>query len=100
MARIEETWTASVREADAMFVPPAPRPVTDADPRRRVLDQIGTGADGLERAADERSLPGLVPALDRVVTGACADLGFRLFLRALKEHFVAIDQNHCEACPR
>ncbi|MFF3584916.1 hypothetical protein ACGFY3_50280 [Streptomyces mirabilis] len=97
MARIEQTWTASVREADAMFVPPAPQPVTDADLRRRVLDQIGAVADGLERAADERSLPGLVPALEQVVTGACADLGFRLFLRAMKEYFVAIDENHCEA---
>ncbi|MGW1067594.1 hypothetical protein ACWD4F_24120 [Streptomyces aureus] len=97
MARIEDTWTASVREADAMFVPPKPQPVTDADLRRRVLDQIGTVADALERAADERSLPGLVPALKQVVTGACADLGFRLFLRAMKEYFVAIDENHCEA---
>ncbi|MFE4703075.1 hypothetical protein ACFRIC_38970 [Streptomyces sp. NPDC056738] len=97
MARIEETWTASVREADAMFVPPTPQPVTDADLRRRVLDQIGTVADALERAADERSLPALVPALEQVVTGACADLGFRLFLRAMKEYFVSIDENHCEA---
>ncbi|MFD8222450.1 hypothetical protein ACFV2U_54775 [Streptomyces sp. NPDC059697] len=97
MARIEQTWTASVREADAMFVPPAPQPVTDADLRRRVLDQIGTVADDLERAAGERSLPGLVPALEQVVTEACADLGFRLFLRAMKEYFVAIDEHHSEA---
>ncbi|MFH8395371.1 hypothetical protein [Streptomyces sp. NPDC018036] len=97
MARIEQTGTTSVRDADAMFVPPAPQPVTDTDLRRRVMDQIGTVADGLERAADERSLPGLVPALEQVVTGACADLGFRLFLRAMKEYFVPIDENRCEA---
>ncbi|MFD8419269.1 hypothetical protein [Streptomyces sp. NPDC059466] len=97
LARIEETWTASVREADTTFVPPAPQPVTDADLRRRVLEQIGTVADDLERAAGERSLPGLVPALEQVVTEACADLGFRLFLRAMKEYFVAIDENHSEA---
>ncbi|MEU6070768.1 hypothetical protein ABZ864_41615 [Streptomyces sp. NPDC047082] len=97
MARIEQTWTASVREADATFVLPAPQPVTDADLRRRVLDQIDAVAEGLERAATDGSVHGLVPALEQVVTGACADLGFRLILRAMKEYFVAIDEDRCEA---
>ncbi|MGV9567087.1 hypothetical protein [Streptomyces sp. NPDC003480] len=97
MARIEECWTASVRETDAAFVPPPPRPVTDAGLRQRALEQIGAVADSLERAATDRALPGLVPALEQVVTEACADLGFRLFLRAMKEYFVAIDENRCEA---
>lgn len=97
MARIEQTWTASVREADATFVRPAPQPVTDGDLRRRVLDQIDAVADGLDRAATDGSVHGLVPALEQVATGACADLGFRLFLRAMKEYFVAIDENRCEA---
>jgi len=97
MARIEEAWTASLREADAAFVPSPPRPVTDAGLRRRVLEQIGAVGGGLERAAVDGSVPGLVSALEQVVTEACTDLGFRLFLRAMKSYFVAIDENRCEA---
>ncbi|MDX3457213.1 hypothetical protein PV396_35550 [Streptomyces sp. ME02-8801-2C] len=37
-------------------------------------------------------LPDVVPALERIVTDADADLGFRLFLRALKAYFVEIDE--------
>ncbi|MGV9248661.1 hypothetical protein [Streptomyces sp. NPDC003710] len=92
-----DDWTASVRETDAAFVPLPPRPVTDAGLRLRALEQINAVADGLERAATARSLPDLVPTLEQVVTEACADLGFRLFLRAMKEYFVAIDENRCDA---
>ncbi|MFJ1602294.1 hypothetical protein ACIOHS_02790 [Streptomyces sp. NPDC088253] len=35
-------------------------------------------------------MTGLVPALERVVTEACADLGYRLFLRAVKAYFVPV----------
>ncbi|MFD5583674.1 contact-dependent growth inhibition system immunity protein [Streptomyces sp. NPDC127063] len=97
LARIEQAWTARISETDTAFVPPAPRPVTDPDLRRAVLEQIGAVADGLERAAGEDSLSGLVPALEQVVTEACADVGFRLFLRAVKAYFVAIDEERCEA---
>ncbi|MGN5380499.1 hypothetical protein ACQ4WX_35280 [Streptomyces lasalocidi] len=97
MARIEQAWTAGIRKADSAFVPPPPQPVTDAGLRRRVLEQIGAVSDELERASTGGSVPGLVPALERVVTEACADLGFRLFLRAMKAYFVAIDEDRCEA---
>lgn len=35
---------------------------------------------------------GLVPALERVVTESCADLGYRLFLRAMKAYHVPADR--------
>ncbi|UXY32922.1 hypothetical protein [Streptomyces sp. HUAS TT20] len=44
----------------------------------------------------DRSVPDLVPALERVVTEACADLGYRLFLRTMKAYFVEIDQDRCD----
>ncbi|MFG2952019.1 hypothetical protein [Streptomyces adustus] len=97
LARIEERWAASVSEGDATSIPAQPQPVTDADLRRRALEQISAVADDLERAATDGAVPGLVPALEQVVAEACADLGFRLFLRAMKEYFVAIDEHRCEA---
>lgn len=42
-------------------------------------------------------VPGLVPALEQVVTEACADLGCRLFLRASKAYFVEIDKTSHDA---
>ncbi|MFF4042763.1 hypothetical protein [Streptomyces sp. NPDC001816] len=37
-------------------------------------------------------MTGLVPALERVVTESCADLGYRLFLRAMKAYHVPADR--------
>ncbi|WP_130332416.1 hypothetical protein [Streptomyces sp. BK022] len=36
-------------------------------------------------------LPHLVPALERVVSEVCADLGFRMFLRAVKRYELPVD---------
>lgn len=37
------------------------------------------------------SVAGFVPALEAVVSQACADLGYRLFLRAMKEYFLRVE---------
>ncbi|MEU6093246.1 hypothetical protein [Streptomyces sp. NPDC047079] len=97
MRRIEETWLKSVRRADPEFVPSPPRPVTDAALRRGVLEQISSVADALNQAALEGSVPGVVPALEQVVGKACADLGYRLFLRTVKAYSVEISEERCEA---
>ncbi|MFJ5288174.1 hypothetical protein [Streptomyces sp. NPDC088348] len=64
--------------------------------RTAVLDQIRPVADEPERAAAKRSVPGVVPALKQVVGEACADLGYRLFLRAMKAYSVEISEERCE----
>ncbi|WP_327295254.1 MULTISPECIES: hypothetical protein [unclassified Streptomyces] len=63
---------------------------------RAVLDQIRPVADDLEQVAAKRSVPGVVPALEQVVAEACADLGYRLFLRAMKAYSVDISEERCE----
>ncbi|MFJ3303530.1 hypothetical protein ACIPSA_10445 [Streptomyces sp. NPDC086549] len=97
LRRIEAAWITGIRRADAAFVPSPPQPVTDVRLRRAVLGQIGAVADVLEHAAASGSVPDLVPALERVVSEACADLGFRLFLRTMKAYFVEIDEDRCDA---
>ncbi|RCH65507.1 hypothetical protein DT019_27340 [Streptomyces sp. SDr-06] len=97
LRRIEQTWTDSVRRMDAAFTPSPPRPVTDATLRGAVLGEISSVACDLERAASKGAVPSLVPALEQVVSEACADLGYRLFLRAMKAYFVEITAQRCEA---
>lgn len=97
LRRIETAWATGIRRTDPAFVPSPPYPVTDAALRRAVLEQIGAVADALEQAAVQSSVPGLVPALEQTVAEACVDLGYRLFLRAMKAYFVEIDEERCEA---
>ncbi|MFF9378167.1 hypothetical protein ACF1BB_26985 [Streptomyces griseoluteus] len=97
LRRIETAWTTGIRRSDATFLPSPPQPVTDARLRSAVLQQIGTVADALEQAAVDGSVPGLVPALEQVTDKACADVGFRMFLRSMKAYFVAVDEDRCEA---
>ncbi|MCX4571891.1 hypothetical protein OHB41_01495 [Streptomyces sp. NBC_01571] len=97
LRRIEAAWTTGIRRSDATFLPSPPQPVTDAKLRGVVLEQIAAVADPLEQAAVGASVPGLVPALEQVVDIACADVGFRLFLRSMKAYFVAIDEDRCDA---
>ncbi|MGW2864183.1 hypothetical protein [Streptomyces sp. NPDC001205] len=94
---IEQRWTDSVRQRDPAFTPSPARPVTDAPLRRAVLEEINSVAGDLERGASKGAVPSLVPALEQVVTEACADLGYRLFLRALKAYSVEISQERCDA---
>jgi hypothetical protein len=75
--------------------------VLDERARQAVLRVIHPVADDLDHAAANPGyglpVPGLVPALEQVVTEACADLGYRLFLRAMKAYFVEIDKTSHDA---
>lgn len=94
LRRIEEAWLARVRQDDPAFVPPPPQPVVDEELRRAVIQVIHSVEEPLRLASEQPpyGVPatGLVPALERVVTEACADLGYRLFLRAVKTCFVPV----------
>lgn len=96
LLRVEEAWLSAERHRDAYFVPPPPDAVTDAGLRAVVVQTIHSAAGALTDATENRTYPlplhGLVPALEQVVRSSCADLGFRLFLRALKASFVAVDE--------
>ncbi|MEU4169254.1 hypothetical protein AB0F46_20565 [Streptomyces sp. NPDC026665] len=94
LRRIEEGWLARVRQDDPAFVPLPPQPVVDEELRQAVIQVIHTVAEPLRLASEQPpyGVPatGLVPALERVVTEACADLGYRLLLRAVKTYSVPV----------
>ncbi|MFI2505336.1 hypothetical protein [Streptomyces sp. NPDC018972] len=70
-----------LRQNRRSYVPPPVRPVRDADLCREVVAEIrGMAAD----LAGACASPDLVSGLEQVVALADADVGFRLFLRALK----------------
>ncbi|WP_435284773.1 hypothetical protein, partial [Streptomyces koelreuteriae] len=73
--------TDRLRQNKRSYVPPPVKPIRDADVCGEVVAEIHRQAAELTAAC---ALPDLVPALDQVVTLADADVGFRLFLRALK----------------
>ncbi|WKK22813.1 hypothetical protein QZH56_29285 [Streptomyces olivoreticuli] len=70
---------------------------TNTDLRRAVLEQIRPVVGELEQAALKAPVPSVVPALEQVASKACADLGYRLFLRAMKAYRVEISEERCEA---
>ncbi|AYN39875.1 hypothetical protein D9753_14195 [Streptomyces dangxiongensis] len=96
LRKAEETWLARVRRDNPAYTPPPPQPVVDEELRRAVLDVIRPVAEQLSLAVGNPPfgipVTGLVPALERVVTEACADLGYRLFLRAMKAYHVPADR--------
>ncbi|MFJ7983633.1 hypothetical protein [Streptomyces sp. NPDC096351] len=92
------TWLAAVAELcpprAAERDPYELRSLDDARPdvpeeelRRAVAAEIGSASAALELRV---AVPGAVPALLRVVREADADLGLRLFLRALKAYSVPV----------
>lgn len=96
LERIESAWlSAEFRHAPG-FVPPAADPVTDETLRAAVLRAMSPVAASLTSADEEAQrfnplpLAGLVPALEQMVVQVCADLGYRLFLRAVKLYAVPI----------
>ncbi|MGI5426129.1 hypothetical protein [Streptomyces sp. CA-179760] len=95
LRQMEQSWLAAERRSDRLFVPPPAAPETNEGLRRDVLRAIGQVSSDLTDTVENRSyplpLPGLAPALEQVTVHACADLGYRLFLRALKASYVAID---------
>ncbi|MFF4358771.1 hypothetical protein [Streptomyces sp. NPDC001604] len=94
LQRAEEAWLARVRREDPAFVPPPPHPVVDEELRQAVLRVIHSTAEHLGHAAEHppfgTPVTDLVLALERVVAEACADLGYRFFLRAVKAYFVPV----------
>lgn len=96
LGRTEQAWLARVRRDDPTFIPLPPQPVVEGELRRDVLAVIHPIAERLSLAAENppfgTAVTGLVPALERVVTECCADLGHRLFLRAVKAYQVPADR--------
>ncbi|MFI8007907.1 hypothetical protein [Streptomyces sp. NPDC086010] len=93
LERIESTWLSAESARDPGFTPPAAEPVTDEALRTAARRAMAPVAAALTRVHEEgevynpRPLPcPLLPALEQVITGACADLGFRLFRRAVKRY--------------
>ncbi|MET7757513.1 hypothetical protein ABZT27_22825 [Streptomyces sp. NPDC005389] len=87
LEQVSEVAAARLRQAEASFTPPPVRPVRDPRLCRAVVAELGVAAPAL---ADTSALPELVACLEHVVTGADADLGMRLLLRALKAHAVPV----------
>ncbi|MFJ5137183.1 hypothetical protein [Streptomyces sp. NPDC088707] len=70
------------------------RPVVpEEELRTTVAAEVESAAAGLELRV---AVPGIAPALLRVVREADADLGFRLFLRALKAYSVPVEADTYE----
>ncbi|KAF3467013.1 hypothetical protein [Streptomyces sp. Tu 3180] len=78
-----------LRQNRRSYVPPPVRPVRDAGLCREVVAEIRGLAADLTGAC---AAPDLVPGLEQVVTLADADVGFRLFLRALKACSVRVSK--------
>ncbi|MGW2681496.1 hypothetical protein [Streptomyces sp. NPDC001436] len=87
LERISEVSTARLRQNKRSYAPPPVQPVRDMRLCQAVVAELRLMARALASAS---ALPGLVDALERVVTGADGDLGMRLFLRALKAHAVPV----------
>ncbi|MFJ9596834.1 hypothetical protein ACIRS3_29320 [Streptomyces virginiae] len=87
LERISEVATARLRQNKASRTPPPVRPVRDRQLCRAVVAELRVTAPALMGASP---LPKLVDCLEHVVTGADADLGMRLLLRALKAHSVPV----------
>ncbi|GAA2751765.1 hypothetical protein [Kitasatospora cinereorecta] len=94
LRRIEGACLSFIRRDDPTFVPTAPGPAADPALRDAVLAELRGMAPALAEAAVSARcappLPAVVPALAAAVAELPADLGFRLFLRAVKTYFVPI----------
>ncbi|WP_240138756.1 hypothetical protein [Streptomyces sp. MUM 178J] len=102
LRKTEAAWLSAMRRTDPTFAPQvAADPGAEEELQRAVLAAIGSVAGLLTNAAERQIYPlplrGLVPALEQVVTQVCADLGYRLFLRAMKAYFVEIDKKSHDA---
>ncbi|MEU5798765.1 hypothetical protein [Streptomyces sp. SUK 48] len=81
LTELSEVATARLRRNKRSYVPPEIRPVRDAGLGRLVVAEIRDLGAVLDRA---QGAPGLAAGLEEVVDRADVDLGYRLFLRALK----------------
>ncbi|MGK5638751.1 hypothetical protein ACSNOK_10635 [Streptomyces sp. URMC 126] len=94
-------WIARVRQDDPAGFPPPSQPVVDEELRHAVLRAIRSVSDDLSRVTTTptygQPVTDLVPALEQTVAGACADLGYRLFLRSLNAYCVGVDRKTRDA---
>jgi len=84
---VADLATDRLRQNERSYVPPPVSPVRDEELCGAVLAEIRALARELTRAT---GLPELARSLRQVVVRADADLGFRLFLRALKVYAVQV----------
>ncbi|KQX53167.1 MULTISPECIES: hypothetical protein [unclassified Streptomyces] len=92
LRRVSEVCPSLAPERDPYEVKTldAARPrVPEEELREAVAAQIDSAAPGLARHV---AVPGIGPALLRVVREADADLGFRMLLRTLKAYSVPVDE--------
>ncbi|WP_142213613.1 hypothetical protein [Streptomyces sp. SLBN-118] len=95
LGQIVDVCEERIRRDESRFDVLPPAPVCDPELRDAVLAEVRTLAPGLERATaghPYRSVPEVVPALERLVTEVDPDLGFRLFLRVLKAYVIYITE--------
>ncbi|MEU6482209.1 hypothetical protein ABZ858_36120 [Streptomyces sp. NPDC047017] len=84
---LSDLATDRLRQNKRSYLPPPVKPVRDEDLCRAVVTQIRGLAEDLTAVT---RLPDIAPDLEQVVTSADADVGFRLFLRALKAYSVRL----------
>ncbi|MGA4960397.1 hypothetical protein [Streptomyces lavendulocolor] len=89
LEKVSELSTERLRHNKRSYVPPPVRPVRDEDLCRAVTAEIRALAPALGQAAAPSDLTG---CLEQVVTGADADLAFRLLLRTLKVYSIPIEK--------
>ncbi|MEU6974085.1 hypothetical protein AB0A71_41505 [Kitasatospora aureofaciens] len=94
LEQIADTCSSFVRRDDPSFNLGEPGPADHPELREEVLAELrGTGPALAEKAVTAIYPPPLravVPALEAAVTELGPDLGFRLFLRAMKVYFIPI----------
>lgn len=93
LRQIADICLDRIRQDDPSYAATAPEPVSEAL-TGAVLDELRVAGAALTAATmnrDSREVSGVVPALEMAVTQVDPDLGFRLFLRAMKEYWVPID---------
>lgn len=85
-----------IRQGDASLAFLPLEPVQNGELTDAVLTELRAVAQELGAATtrqDHRAVPGVVPALELVVTEVDPDLGFRLFLRVMKVYLVPVSES-------
>ncbi|MFE4825731.1 hypothetical protein [Streptomyces sp. NPDC056672] len=96
LRQIAEACVERIRKDDPSFVPEPLGPAPYEGRKDTVLAEIRAVGPALDQATAEhpyQSVPDVVAALEQAVTQADPDLGFRLFLRAMKAYRVPISES-------
>ncbi|MFD5874455.1 hypothetical protein [Streptomyces sp. NPDC060322] len=99
LREIVDVCVERVRQDDPSFVPALPGPSVYGALEGEVLARIEEAAPAVREAvarAPFRSVPDVVPSLERLVSDVDPDLGFRLFLRVMKVYAVSITWSQYE----